>query len=190
MCVRSVEIQHSSIPESPLPMLFWSFELGCASGALNEPPGNRPDFKVDDSNKQYRTISNELVHNGGPGPSVPSKGFCQGSYQWKHGHWCSWWFGVCYTEHAEQEERQCLGRVYTDRRHNCCLWYRNCTVPIGSFADIYVAAMGGIYEFARFSAANLREKDDSLNTALGGFLAGSVLGLRRMYAREPDGCYN
>ncbi|KAH6721324.1 hypothetical protein DL95DRAFT_393824 [Leptodontidium sp. 2 PMI_412] len=40
------------------------------------------------------------------------------------------------------------------------------------------AAMGGTYEFTRFASANLREKDDSLNTALGGFLAGSVLGLR------------
>ncbi|KAL2072255.1 hypothetical protein VTL71DRAFT_11598 [Oculimacula yallundae] len=40
------------------------------------------------------------------------------------------------------------------------------------------AAMGGTYEFTRFASANLREKDDSLNTALGGFVAGSVLGLR------------
>ncbi|PVH88051.1 hypothetical protein DL98DRAFT_479188 [Cadophora sp. DSE1049] len=40
------------------------------------------------------------------------------------------------------------------------------------------AAVGGTYEFTRFASANLREKDDSLNTALGGFLAGSVLGLR------------
>merc|ERR1712093_348774 len=39
-------------------------------------------------------------------------------------------------------------------------------------------AVGGTYEFTRFASANLREKDDSLNTALGGFLAGSVLGLR------------
>ncbi|KAI9743336.1 MAG: hypothetical protein M1818_003182 [Claussenomyces sp. TS43310] len=39
-------------------------------------------------------------------------------------------------------------------------------------------AMGGTYEFARFASANLRERDDSLNTAVGGFLAGSVLGLR------------
>jgi len=39
-------------------------------------------------------------------------------------------------------------------------------------------AMGGTYEFTRFAAANLRERDDSLNTALGGFLAGSILGLK------------
>ncbi len=38
--------------------------------------------------------------------------------------------------------------------------------------------MGGTYEFTRFASANLREKDDSINTAIGGFLAGSVLGLR------------
>lgn len=38
--------------------------------------------------------------------------------------------------------------------------------------------MGGTYEFARHASANLREKDDTLNTVFGGFLAGSVLGLR------------
>ncbi|KAK2628936.1 hypothetical protein QTJ16_002039 [Diplocarpon rosae] len=40
------------------------------------------------------------------------------------------------------------------------------------------AAVGGTYEFTRFASANLRERDDSLNPALGGFLAGSILGLR------------
>ncbi|RDW67942.1 putative NADH2 dehydrogenase (ubiquinone) 21.3K chain [Coleophoma cylindrospora] len=39
-------------------------------------------------------------------------------------------------------------------------------------------AMGATYEFSRNAAANLRQKDDSLNTGIGGFLAGSVLGLR------------
>jgi len=38
--------------------------------------------------------------------------------------------------------------------------------------------MGGSYEFVRYATANLREKDDSLNTALGGFVAGNILGLR------------
>lgn len=38
--------------------------------------------------------------------------------------------------------------------------------------------MGGAYEFTRFASANLREKDDTYNTAIGGFLAGSVLGLK------------
>lgn len=41
-----------------------------------------------------------------------------------------------------------------------------------------IAAMGGTYEFTRFASANLREKDDAYNTAIGGFLAGSVLGLK------------
>ena len=39
--------------------------------------------------------------------------------------------------------------------------------------------MGGTYEFTKFASANLREKNDSLNTALGGLVAGSVLGFRR-----------
>lgn len=43
---------------------------------------------------------------------------------------------------------------------------------------IVTAAMGGTYEFARVASANLREKDDSWNPAIGGFLAGAVLGLR------------
>ncbi|KIN00846.1 hypothetical protein OIDMADRAFT_18987 [Oidiodendron maius Zn] len=47
----------------------------------------------------------------------------------------------------------------------------------GSTIGIF-AAVGGTYEFARLASANLREKDDSYNTALGGFLAGSVMGLR------------
>jgi hypothetical protein len=44
-----------------------------------------------------------------------------------------------------------------------------------------IAAVGGIYELVKFSSANLRERDDALNTAYGGFLAGTVLGLRRKF---------
>ncbi|KAK3941301.1 hypothetical protein QBC46DRAFT_382855 [Diplogelasinospora grovesii] len=40
------------------------------------------------------------------------------------------------------------------------------------------AAVGGTYEFTRRAAANLREKDDHYNHAIGGFLAGSILGMR------------
>ncbi|MCJ1483777.1 hypothetical protein MMC06_003945 [Schaereria dolodes] len=40
------------------------------------------------------------------------------------------------------------------------------------------AAMGGTYEFATLASANLREKDDSWNPSIGGFLAGSIMGLR------------
>jgi len=39
--------------------------------------------------------------------------------------------------------------------------------------------MGGTYEFTKFASANLREKNDSLNPALGGLVAGSILGLKR-----------
>ena len=41
-----------------------------------------------------------------------------------------------------------------------------------------IAASGGTYGFAKAAAANLREKDDSWNPAIGGFLSGGVLGLR------------
>jgi len=40
------------------------------------------------------------------------------------------------------------------------------------------AASGGAYEFVKVASANLREKDDAYNSAIGGFFAGSVIGLR------------
>ncbi|KAJ5109240.1 Mitochondrial inner membrane translocase subunit Tim17/Tim22/Tim23/peroxisomal protein PMP24 [Penicillium angulare] len=40
------------------------------------------------------------------------------------------------------------------------------------------AAMGGTYEFVRTASANLRETEDTYNTALGGFFAGTLLGFR------------
>lgn len=58
------------------------------------------------------------------------------------------------------------------------VWHNEFPGKHRSCADDNLAAVGGTYEFTRFAAANLRERDDSLNTAIGGFLAGSVLGLR------------
>ena len=47
------------------------------------------------------------------------------------------------------------------------------------FADnCYPAAMGGTYEFVKTASANLREKEDHWNVALGGFFSGTILGLR------------
>ena len=43
------------------------------------------------------------------------------------------------------------------------------------------AAMGGAFEFSRVVAANLREKDDSWNPAIGGFFGGAVAGMKRLY---------
>ncbi|KAI9367496.1 hypothetical protein BJX61DRAFT_547435 [Aspergillus egyptiacus] len=40
------------------------------------------------------------------------------------------------------------------------------------------AAMGGTYEFVKTASANLREKEDTWNVALGGFFSGAILGLR------------
>ncbi|KAK1040194.1 hypothetical protein LTS16_010583 [Friedmanniomyces endolithicus] len=39
-------------------------------------------------------------------------------------------------------------------------------------------AMGGAYEFTKNASANLREKDDAYNPAVGGFFAGTLMGLR------------
>jgi hypothetical protein len=38
--------------------------------------------------------------------------------------------------------------------------------------------VGGVYGFTRAASANLREKDDSINEAIAGFLGGGLLGLR------------
>lgn len=38
--------------------------------------------------------------------------------------------------------------------------------------------MGGTYEFVKTASANLREKEDHWNVALGGFFSGAILGLR------------
>ena len=40
------------------------------------------------------------------------------------------------------------------------------------------AAVGGAFEFTRVASANLREKEDYWNDAVGGFVAGAILGLR------------
>ncbi|KAI9884278.1 MAG: hypothetical protein M1823_003933 [Watsoniomyces obsoletus] len=40
------------------------------------------------------------------------------------------------------------------------------------------AAMGSAFEFTKAASANLREKDDSWNPAIGGFVGGAILGLR------------
>ena len=45
-----------------------------------------------------------------------------------------------------------------------------------------IAAVGGTYQFISTASANLREKRDPYNEALGGFFAGAILGLRRMFA--------
>lgn len=55
-------------------------------------------------------------------------------------------------------------------------------MPLYSFAIVKliccVASMGGVYGFAKTASANLREKNDPYNNALGGFFAGSMVGLR------------
>lgn len=73
-----------------------------------------------------------------------------------------------------------MGSIHKDRRNGCCVWYddQDPRKTIEARLTLKKAAVGGTYEFTRFASANLRERDDSLNTAIGGFLAGSVLGLK------------
>lgn len=51
-------------------------------------------------------------------------------------------------------------------------------------ADWPTAAIGGTFEFTRIAAANLREKEDAYNQAIGGFFAGGIVGFRRLYFME------
>lgn len=46
------------------------------------------------------------------------------------------------------------------------------------FLSRHLAAVGGVFEFSKNAAANLRQTKDEYNPAIGGFLAGSVLGIR------------
>lgn len=43
----------------------------------------------------------------------------------------------------------------------------------------FAGAVGASYKFSELAAANLREKDDHYNSAIGGFVGGAVLGLPR-----------
>lgn len=45
--------------------------------------------------------------------------------------------------------------------------------------------MGGSYEFVKTASANLREKEDHWNVAIGGFFSGAILGLRGAYSLCP-----
>ena len=45
--------------------------------------------------------------------------------------------------------------------------------------------MGGAYKFSELAAANLREKEDHYNSAIGGFIGGSVLGMPRALESIP-----
>lgn len=44
-------------------------------------------------------------------------------------------------------------------------------------ANRFAAGIGAAYSFASTASANLRQKDDTWNQAIGGFFGGSVLGL-------------
>ena len=73
-----------------------------------------------------------------------------------------------------------MGSVYAERGDNRNFWFANVEVIFSMFITLTKdkAAMGGTYGFTKAAAANLRERDDSWNPAIGGFLSGGVLGLR------------
>ena len=44
-------------------------------------------------------------------------------------------------------------------------------------ANWATAGVGAFYQFSRDSAANLRQKEDPVNEAIGGFIGGTIMGL-------------
>lgn len=75
-----------------------------------------------------------------------------------------------------------MGNLYKNWKYNrslrCAPFFFPEIVKRSKTLKVTAAAMGGTYEFAKIASANLREKNDSWNPAIGGFLAGSIMGLR------------
>ena len=63
------------------------------------------------------------------------------------------------------------------QRSHSVQWVAACVLN-GHRLTEALAAMGGAFEFTRLAAANLREKDDSWNPAIGGFFGGAVAGMK------------
>lgn len=55
------------------------------------------------------------------------------------------------------------------------------SLPVNSLP----AVAGGAFTFSKLVAANLRETNDMYNTSIGGFLAGSIFGLRCWFFPPP-----
>ena len=147
-----------------------------------------------------------LTHtrHGRPRPAnraIPAQGrhwrLCKG-YPY-HRHRGS--FHLDHSEHPYQAECRRVRRLHTHWRDDCCVWYVSSHLgghgtgmrrtgrggPGGAWTkpgrrprltQEITAAMGGAYEFSKCASANLREKDDTYNSFIGGALAGSMLGLR------------
>ena len=55
---------------------------------------------------------------------------------------------------------------------------RNQELDLGHIADTRKGLVGGAYTFTTLATSNLRQKNDTWNTAVGGFVGGACLGLR------------
>ena len=81
-----------------------------------------------------------------------------------------------------------MGGVHTNRRNNRIVWFA-LTEHVNLQAQrltMNAAAAGAAHGFGKAAAANLREKDDSWNPAIGGFLSGAIVGLRcEVHAFKP-----
>ena len=76
--------------------------------------------------------------------------------------------------HEQEEQSDCLVRSHGASK----LQARRLTMS--------AAAAGAAHGFGKAAAANLREKDDSWNPAIGGFLSGAIVGLRcEVHAFKP-----
>ena len=57
---------------------------------------------------------------------------------------------------------------------------------MGQNADENTAGVAAAFQFSTTAAANLREKNDYINDAIGGFMGGAVLGLRGQSEEQLD----
>lgn len=125
-----------------------------------------------------------LCHGFYRGAAIPAQGCHWRHHQGHHDHHWRRRFRLGHSEHPHQAERRRSGHLHQDRQHHCSLRYARLWTSYTTLAENMSAnrsttgAMGGAYEFAKCASANLRRKDDSWNPAIGGFFAGSMLGLR------------
>lgn len=121
---------------------------------------------------------------GGGKAISPARCF-EGRCPRRHGWWSSRSSPLRRPEFARKTKCWRLGCLHSDRRYYRLAQYEY-ELTWFSFdrcwllTRVFAAALTTVYSFSKVAAANLREKDDTYNTAIASFLGGAALGLRSM----------
>ena len=93
-------------------------------------------------------------------------------------HGSYWSHRFCRRKHSHKAESNSLGCLHEDRRTNWTVWFvlKQSKHRLRRLTG-NTAAGGAAHGFGKAAAANLREKDDSWNPAIAGFMSGALLGL-------------